>query len=157
MDRGFAGLKFLQETSLSSNFFVLRIGNNYQLESEQESRLTWVGTGKSRGLYRVVQFCDLETKKEYRLVTNLPQTGDLAITDKEVTEIYRCRWSIKLLWKFLKMHLKLDHLITKNVTGITIQIYVTLIAYLILKLVEIPQIWETKLLDKLHYIQAFMC
>jgi len=36
------------------------------------------------------------------------------------------------IWKFLKMHLKLDRLITKNLNGIAIQIYATLIAYLIL-------------------------
>lgn len=72
-------------------------------------------------------------------------------------EIYRCRWGIELLWKFLKMHLKLDHLITKNVNGIAIQIHATLIAYLILQLVEIPQGWGNKLLDKLRYLQACMC
>jgi IS4 transposase len=36
----------------------------------------------------------------------------MAVTDEEVMEIYRCRWGIELLWKFLKMHLKLDKLIT---------------------------------------------
>lgn len=108
-------------------------------------------------MYRVVSFRDLETKREYRLVTNLPSTGEAAIVDEEVMKIYCCRWSIELLWKFLKMHLKLDRLITKNVNDIGIQIYATLIAYLILQLVEIPKIWENKLLDKLRYLQACMC
>ena len=72
-------------------------------------------------------------------------------------EIYCCRWRIELLWKFLKMDLKLDHLITKNINGIGIQIYATLVAYLILQLVEIPQVWGDKLLDKLRYLQACMC
>ncbi len=72
-------------------------------------------------------------------------------------EIYRCRWSIELLWKFLKIHLKPDRLITKNVNGIAIQIYATLIAYLILQLIDLPQVWENKLLDKLCYLQACMC
>lgn len=116
-----------------------------------------MGTGKKKGLYRVVQFCDLEAKAEYPLVTNLPKTGESAISDEEIMAIYRCRWGIELLWKFLKMHLKLDHLITKNTNGITIQIYASLIAYLILQLVEIPQVWGNKLLDKLRYLQACMC
>ncbi len=72
-------------------------------------------------------------------------------------EIYRCRWGIELLWKFLKMHLKLDHLITKNINGIAIQIYASLIGYLILQLVDVPQIWGDLLLDKLRYLQACMC
>jgi len=104
-----------------------------------------------------VSFCYLENRAEFRLVTNLPQIGEAAITDEEVMEIYRCRWAIELLWKFLKMHLKLDHLITKNVNGISIQIYLTLIAYLILQLVQIPKEWGNKLLDKLRYLQACMC
>jgi putative transposase len=71
----------------------------------------------------------------------LPQEGEMAVTDEEVMEIYRCRWGIELLWKFLKMHLKLDRLIAKNVNVIAIQIYATLIAYLILQVIEIPQQW----------------
>jgi len=55
------------------------------------------------------------------------------------------------------MHVKLDRLITKNTNGIIIQIYSTLIAYLILKLVKIPQEFGNKLLDKLGYLQACMC
>lgn len=157
MDRGFAGLKFLQSTASSDRYFVLRIGNKYKLEFDEDSELTQVGTGQERGLYRVVQFCNLETKTEYRLVTNLPKIGEEVITDEEVMEMDRCRWGIELLWKFLKMHLKLDHLITKNPNGITIQIYATLIAYLILQLVEIPQVWGNKLLDKLRYLQTCMC
>jgi IS4 transposase len=60
------------------------------------------------------------------------------MTNEEVSEIYRNRWQIEILWKFLKMHLKLDRLITKNINGVTIQIYMVLIAYLILQLMEIP-------------------
>ena len=59
-------------------------------------------------------------------------------TNEEVSEIYRNRWQIEILWKFLKMPLKLDRLITKNINGVTIQIYMVLIAYLILQLMEIP-------------------
>ncbi len=82
--RGCAGLKFLQNTAKSDKYFVLRIANKYKLEFDEESELTQVGTGQKRGLYRVVQFGDLETKTEYRLVTNLPKTGEGAITDEEV-------------------------------------------------------------------------
>ena len=64
---------------------------------------------------------------------------------------------IELLWKFLKMHLKLGKLITKNVNGIAIQIYATLIAYLILQVIQILQQWGQKLLDKPRYLQTCMC
>lgn len=116
-----------------------------------------IGTGKKSSSYRVVNFCALETKTEYRLVPNLPSAGEQVVSNQEVAEMYRQRWAIELLWKFLKMHLKLDRLITKNSTGSGIQIYVTLIAYLILKLVKIPQEWGSKLIDKFRYLQSCMC
>jgi hypothetical protein len=49
------------------------------------------------------------------------------------------------------MHLKLNKLITKSVNGIAIQIYANLIAYLILKIVDILNEWAIKLIDKLRY------
>ncbi len=55
------------------------------------------------------------------------------------------------------MHLKLDRLITKNENGIRIQIYSCLIAYLILQLIEIPVEFGKTLLDKLRYLQGYMC
>jgi len=47
-------------------------------------------------------------------------------------------------------HLKLDKLVTKNENGIKIQIYTCIIAYLILRLLEIPKEFGTKMLDKLQ-------
>jgi len=126
-------------------------------EFADENGLIKVGSSDDAKAYRVVNFCDLETKTEFRLVTNLPADGEAAISDDEIRDIYRLRWAVELLWKFLKMHLKLDKLITKNINGITIQIYVSLIAYLILQLSSIPQQWGDKLLDKIRYLQACMC
>lgn len=157
MDRGFASLEFLKNLSVRNKYFVIRIGQNYKLRFEEGSELMRVGTGKESGLYRVVNFCDLETRKEYRLVTNLPFPEEGGFTNEEVAEIYRKRWGIEVLWKFLKSHLKLDELITKNVNGIGIQIYVALIAYLILQLITIPSKWGHQLIDKFRYLQACMC
>jgi IS4 transposase len=106
---------------------------------------------------RVVNYCDLEERIEFRLATNLPETGEFAASNEEIGDFYRNRWQIELLWKFLKMHLKLDRLITKNTNGIEIQIYCCLIGYVLLQLVEIPKEFEIKILDKLRYLQAFMC
>ena len=107
----------------------------------------------------MVNFCDVETKTEFRLVTNLPDDGDAAVSDEEIRDIYRCMWGVELFWKFLKMHLKLDKLISKSVNGVTIQLYasLSLIAYLILQLISIPAQWGNKLLDKIRYLQACMC
>jgi putative transposase len=151
MDRGFAALEYLKQLQEENKLFVIRINTNYKLEPLENGE--WqVGTGKKQGIYRVVWFCDLEGKTEYRIVTNLPDT----VSNEEIAEIYQQRWRIELFWKFLKMHLKLDRLISKSVNGITIQLYSCLIAYLILLLIEIPEMWGDKLLDKLRYLQGCM-
>lgn len=157
MDRGFAGLDFMQELVQKNKYFVMRIKNNWKLEFLSETGLVKIGSLTNAPTYRVINFCDLDTKTEFRLVTNLPADGIAAVTDNEIREIYRLRWGVELLWKFLKMHLKLDRLITKNVNGISIQIYATLIAYLILELVSVPKRWGEKMLDKFRYLQACMC
>jgi putative transposase len=80
------------------------------------------GTGKEQVEVRVVTFSDPTEKTEFRLATNLPITGKLGISNLEIGDFYRLRWPIELLWKFLKMQLKLERLITKNVNGIEIKI-----------------------------------
>ncbi|NJO71594.1 MAG: transposase [Oscillatoriales cyanobacterium RM1_1_9] len=135
MDRGFASWEFLDELSGTQTWFVVRIKNNMK-------------TALDHDRYRVVWFCDLESRSEFRLATNL-----VHISNEEIGEIYRLRWQIEILWKFLKMHLKLDKLITKNINGVTMQIYMVLIAYVILELMEIPGFYGHRLLDKFRYLQ----
>ena len=45
-----------------------------------------------------------------------------SLPDEEVAELYQQRWGIEDLWKFLKIYLSLDQLITKSVNGIGKQI-----------------------------------
>lgn len=116
MDRGFAGWSLLDQMSQTKTLFVVRIKNNMKTALDHQR-------------YRVVWFCDLESRTEFRLATNVE-----SMTNEEVSETYRKRWQIEVLWKFLKMHLKLDQLITKNSNGVTIQIHMVLIAYLILSI-----------------------
>lgn len=157
MDRGFASAERIRELNKQENKgFVLRIKNNVALEMLENGKGK-VGKDEREIEVRVVAFCDLETKTEFRLATNLKEEGEEVVTNQEIGEIYQQRWQIELLWKFLKMHLKLDRLITKNENGIRIQIYSCLIAYLILQLIEIPQEFGKTLLDKLRYFQAHMC
>jgi putative transposase len=157
MDRGFAGVDFINYCQENDKKFVVRIKNDWRLEfSKDNSYLCWHNK-KLESYCKVVAFCDLETRKEFRLATNLVDNDLGEVTAEDIGEIYRNRWQIELLWKFLKMHLKLDNLIAKSCHGIETQIYMCLIGYLILQLVEIPKIFGNKLLDKLRFLQACMC
>jgi putative transposase len=157
MDRGFCKLERIKELIQDKErYFVMRIKNDMSLQMLENGKFL-VGTGAKKVECRVVNYCDLEERTEFRLATNLSETGEFGASNEEIGGFYRNRWQIELLWKFLKMHLKLDRLITKNTNGIEIQIYCCLIAYVLLQLVEIPKEFGTKILDKLRYLQAFMC
>ena len=128
---------FLDALSQTNTLFVVRIKNNMRTELNHSR-------------YRVIWFCDVESRTEFRLATNLPAEE---FSNEEIGDIYGCRWQIELLWKFLKMHLKLDRLITKSRNGVMLQIYMVLIGYMILQLMEIPVFYGKQLLDKLRYLQ----
>jgi len=51
-----------------------------------------VGTGKDAVEVRVVIFCDLEKRTEFRLATDLPSEGEEAVSNEEIAEIYVQRW-----------------------------------------------------------------
>ncbi|PNK01638.1 IS4 family transposase, partial [Cylindrospermopsis raciborskii S14] len=93
---GFAGLNFIRELVQKDKYFVVRIKNNCKLEFEVETGLVKIGSASDASSYRVVNFCDLETKTEFRLVTNLPADGEAAVTDDEIRDIYRLRWGVEL-------------------------------------------------------------
>ena len=157
MDRGFASNQRITELLESSDkHFVLRVKNNISLEMLENGKCK-LGKDKRQIEVRVVAFCDLESQTEFRLATDLPLEGEGAVSNEEVAEIYIQRWQIELLWKFLKMHLKLDNLITKNENGIRLHLYSCIIAYLILQLIDIEEGFGKSLLDKLRYLQSFMC
>lgn len=145
-DRGFASKELFKQFIDSGKLFLIRINSNWKIHRDGYIDVD----GRA---VRVVSFCDLEKRTEYRLATNVDSE---VMGDDEIIEAYRQRWGIELLWKFLKGHLKLDRLATKSVNGVTIQIYMVLIAYLILLLIEIPRVYGQKMLDKLRFIQLII-
>jgi Transposase DDE domain. len=134
-DRGFASWKLMDEMCKRNTLFIVRIRNNMKLQPDNPD-------------IRVIQFFNEEENTEYRLATNVT-----SMTDEEICSAYRLRWRIELLWKALKMHLKLDRIITKNENGVRLQIYAVLIGYLILRLLEIGHNKTYELIDKLRYLQ----
>ncbi len=76
--------------------FVLIIKNNVTLKMLENGKCE-VGKGKDAVEVRVVMFCDLKERTEFRLATDLPFKGEEALSNKEVAEIYVQRWQIELL------------------------------------------------------------
>jgi len=89
-------------------------------------------------------------------VTNLSKPRG-AISDEDVMKFIAAAGELNCYGSFEDALKARPSHQTKNTNGIAIQIYATLIAYLILQLVDIPRLWGNKLLDKLQHLQACMC
>jgi hypothetical protein len=76
----------------------------------------------------------IETGKTLRLVTN-----DLDAPAHEIADLYKARWHIELLFKWIKQHLKIKHFLGTSTNAIQIQIYVALIAYVLIRLAKATQ------------------
>ena len=94
-----------------------------------------------------VQLGKLETyqTKEYRLVTYLDDKGTIYkfITNRfdlppeKIAEIYKNRWQIELFFRYIKLQFKITKMYSTKEQGVKNQVYLTLIAILLLELVRI--------------------
>ncbi len=67
---------FLDALSQTNTLFVVRIKNNMRTELNHSR-------------YRVVWFCDVESRTKFRLATNLSAEE---FSNEEIGDIYGCRW-----------------------------------------------------------------
>jgi hypothetical protein len=61
-------------------------------------------------------------------------TNDLDLTPKEIADIYKQRWDIEVFFRFIKQELNASHFISVSKNGITVMLYMTLIAAMLLQL-----------------------
>ena len=79
---------------------------------------------------RLVWYKDDQGRK-YKFITN-----NWEITDEEVALIYKCRWSIETCFKKLKQNFQLTYFYSDTENGIKTQVWCTLIACLLLQVVQ---------------------
>ena len=61
-------------------------------------------------------------------------TNDMELTPKEIAQIYKQRWDIEVFFRFIKQELNASHFISVSKNGITVMLYMTLIASMLLQL-----------------------
>lgn len=83
-----------------------------------------------------------------RLVTN-----DLDTPATQIADLYKLRWQIELLFRWLKQNLKIRRLIGRNENAVKIQLYVALIAYLLLRAAQALQTAVAKQISFARLIQ----
>jgi IS4 transposase len=125
--------------------FVTRLKTHTKLavESEQpvpaDSNILSDRTGHLPGRIgggRRNPFCDpvreivitIDTGKTLRLVTN-----DLKASAQDIATLYKQRWDIELFFKWIKQNLKIRRFLGTSENAVKTQIYIALIAFLILR------------------------
>jgi hypothetical protein len=142
-------LQFAKWTEAGVNF-VCRLKDNAKYEVQGEV-IFEKALGKGEfGVYKVehIHLKYKENKKEkglcLRLVWYKDEQGRLykfitnnwEITDEEVALLYKCRWSIETTFKKLKQNFQLHFFYSDTENGIKTQIWCTLIAYLLLIVIQ---------------------
>ena len=71
-------------------------------------------------------------REDGRLLTML--TNDLQRTAGEIAALYRKRWQIELLFRWIKQHLKIRTFLGRTENAMRLQIFAAMIAYLLLRI-----------------------
>ena len=71
-------------------------------------------------------------REDGRVLTLL--TNDLRRTAGQIAALYRQRWQIELLFRWIKQHLKIRTFLGRSENAVRVQIFAALIAYLLLRI-----------------------
>jgi Transposase DDE domain len=93
-------------------------------------RLVWLGTGKTRSpqLWRLIDATDTQGQRRTILTSLLEDSAE------RITQLRAYRWTIEIVFRWLKQVLQLDTLISVSPAGIAMQVAVALIVYGVLLL-----------------------
>ncbi len=141
MDKAYIAFAWLYSLTRQGVFFVTRMktNTNYKvvkrnkinrrlgLTSDQVIWLTGTKWGDYPVALRRVGYRDKETGKHYVFLTN---NFDLAA--RTIADIYKERWQIETFFRFIKQNLKIKSFIGNTENAVMTQVYVALIAYLLL-------------------------
>ena len=143
-DLGYYDFGWWENIDAAGARFVTRLKSNSRLEAVTQLPLTGGTAILSDGIgllpermarSRTNPFSDplreivvtIQSGKIIRLVTN-----DLDAPAQEIAALYKQRWQIELFFKWIKQNLKIRHFLGNSENAVRIQVFVALIAYLIL-------------------------
>jgi DDE family transposase len=156
LDRGYAKFTLLHKIMLAQSSFVCRVRNNsvfavtdvHALNAEAQhmgivrDQVGRLGCKSKQdelpALIRLVQVdVDPRTQPHARGLepyTLLIATDLLEVSATVIALLYRYRWQVELFFRFFKHVLNCRHLLSHHTNGITIQVYVAIIACLLITL-----------------------
>ena len=77
--------------------------------------------------FRLIVAKSITTNQEITFLTNI-----LDLNAREVTDLYKRRWEIEIFFKFIKQELCFKHFAARNMNGIKVMLYMTLIAAMLI-------------------------
>jgi hypothetical protein len=116
--------------------------------SDQTIRLTSIKGQECPHPLRRIGYRDPETKKHYVFLTN-----NFKLSPKTIADIYKDRWQIEIFFRWIKQNLKIKAFIGNSRNAVMTQIYVALIAYLLLFLFKYLSKVSVSLQNLLRVIQ----
>lgn len=147
-DRGYADYSLFRELDAQGCRFVIRVQENAVYEVAEERPLSAedrragvvrdvvlkrLGTAKHNALLqqplRLVEVQGPRPKDRWVLVTNV-----LDLAAELVAIAYHYRWQIELFFRWLKCILGCRHLLSHSADGVTLQVYLAIIASLLIGL-----------------------
>lgn len=148
IDRNFLDFSFLGALLAADDDFVLRVRANAPavtvlaslpltaadaeagVIADEVVRLS--GRGAPDGRFRRVTISTINRKGETEIIRLLSNLIDPQVAARVIGAIYRQRWQIELFFKWLKTFARMDHLLSTSRNGITFQLYVAVIAVLMM-------------------------
>jgi len=82
-------------------------------------------------LLRLIEFRDKRHGNTYFFISNLLDTEA-----DEIADLYKERWQVELLFKWLKQNLKIKKFLGQSENAIKIQIYIAIIAYVLIQVLK---------------------
>lgn len=104
---------------------------NANLLHDWTVELTSQAGRRFKGLLRHIRV-KLANKKSIVIITN-----DFFSSAQRIAELYKWRWEIELFFKCLKQNLKIKRFWGKNENAVKLQIITAMIAYLLLRLIQV--------------------
>lgn len=111
-----------------------------------------IGTTQKRteNVFRLIETTDSKGNT-IRIVTNR-----FDLTAEEIGDIYRSRWAIELFFKWLKQHVRIKTFFGTSEEAVQNQIYMALIAYCLLVLVQMKTEAKQSVLPLKRWLKSFL-
>lgn len=147
MDRAYINYEKFEELTKRGVVYVTKMKKNlkYELLSDlmemtPDGKMVYrlqvveFHKGDIKHIARIVTYVDIKKGKQPKLISLL--TNDFDMRPDTIEDIYRRRWQIESLFKQIKQNFPLKYFYGESANAIKIQIWVTLIANLLLSLLQ---------------------